>query len=141
MGDRFDITAFHDVVLRSGTVTIGGTPTEDFPLVATPARALSCEGKGKGSTTLTWDTDVAGAELRLDAPDGKIVAKGSSGTVETGNWITDGREVFLRRESQAWLGVEDMDPGPLSDVIEYDGEIHTAANLFDALKEGYYGKF
>jgi ribonucleoside-diphosphate reductase alpha chain len=25
--------------------------------------------------------------------------------------------------------------------IEYDGEIHTAANLFDALKEGYYGRF
>ncbi|MCH7835124.1 MAG: adenosylcobalamin-dependent ribonucleoside-diphosphate reductase, partial [Proteobacteria bacterium] len=24
--------------------------------------------------------------------------------------------------------------------IDYDGEIHTAANLFDALKEGYYGK-
>jgi ribonucleoside-diphosphate reductase alpha chain len=27
------------------------------------------------------------------------------------------------------------------DEIEYDGEMHTAANLFDALKEGYYGKF
>jgi ribonucleoside-diphosphate reductase alpha chain len=26
------------------------------------------------------------------------------------------------------------------DEIEYDGEIHSAANLFDALKEGYYGK-
>ncbi len=25
--------------------------------------------------------------------------------------------------------------------IEYDGEVHTAANLFDAIKEGYYGKF
>jgi ribonucleoside-diphosphate reductase alpha chain len=25
--------------------------------------------------------------------------------------------------------------------VEYDGELHTAANLFDALKEGYYGKF
>jgi len=25
--------------------------------------------------------------------------------------------------------------------IEYDGEQHSAANLFDALKEGYYGKF
>ena len=25
--------------------------------------------------------------------------------------------------------------------IDYDGEVHTAANLFDALKEGYYGKF
>src|ERR1700744_2883972 len=24
--------------------------------------------------------------------------------------------------------------------IEYDGETHTAANLFDAIKEGYYGK-
>ncbi|CAA9891351.1 Vitamin B12-dependent ribonucleotide reductase [Candidatus Methylobacter favarea] len=28
-----------------------------------------------------------------------------------------------------------------NDEIEYDGEIHSAANLFDALKEGYYGKF
>jgi ribonucleoside-diphosphate reductase alpha chain len=27
------------------------------------------------------------------------------------------------------------------EVIEYDGETHTAANLYDALKEGYYGKF
>ena len=27
------------------------------------------------------------------------------------------------------------------EAIEYDGEVHTAANLFDALKEGYYGKF
>jgi ribonucleoside-diphosphate reductase alpha chain len=26
------------------------------------------------------------------------------------------------------------------DEIDYDGEIHSAANLFDALKEGYYGK-
>lgn len=28
-----------------------------------------------------------------------------------------------------------------NEMIEYDGETHTAANLFDALKEGYYGKF
>ncbi|WP_424948389.1 adenosylcobalamin-dependent ribonucleoside-diphosphate reductase [Candidatus Spongiihabitans sp.] len=28
-----------------------------------------------------------------------------------------------------------------NEEIEYDGEIHTAANLFDALKEGYYGRF
>lgn len=28
-----------------------------------------------------------------------------------------------------------------NEEIEYDGEIHTAANLYDALKEGYYGKF
>ena len=28
-----------------------------------------------------------------------------------------------------------------NEEIEYDGEKHSAANLFDALKEGYYGKF
>jgi ribonucleoside-diphosphate reductase alpha chain len=28
-----------------------------------------------------------------------------------------------------------------NEEIEYDGEIHTAANLYDALKEGYYGRF
>ncbi len=27
-----------------------------------------------------------------------------------------------------------------NEEIEYDGEVHSAANLFDALKEGYYGK-
>ena len=28
-----------------------------------------------------------------------------------------------------------------NEEIAYDGEMHTAANLYDALKEGYYGKF
>jgi ribonucleoside-diphosphate reductase alpha chain len=27
-----------------------------------------------------------------------------------------------------------------NEEIEYDGELHSAANLFDAMKEGYYGK-
>ncbi len=39
--------------------------------------------------------------------------------------LEDGTEVKARGDEQ----------------IEYDGEMHTAANLFDALKEGYYGKF
>lgn len=26
------------------------------------------------------------------------------------------------------------------ETVEYEGELHTAANLFDAIKEGYYGK-
>jgi ribonucleoside-diphosphate reductase alpha chain len=39
-----------------------------------------------------------------------------------------------------------LDDGTVIEVkgneeIEYDGETHTAANLYDALKEGYYGKF
>jgi ribonucleoside-diphosphate reductase alpha chain len=28
-----------------------------------------------------------------------------------------------------------------NEEVEYDGETHSAANLYDALKEGYYGKF
>lgn len=39
--------------------------------------------------------------------------------------LEDGKEVDLQGDEE----------------IEYDGEVHTAANLFDALKEGYYGKF
>jgi ribonucleoside-diphosphate reductase alpha chain len=39
--------------------------------------------------------------------------------------LEDGTEVTLKGDEQ----------------VEYDGEMHTAANLFDALKEGYYGKF
>jgi ribonucleoside-diphosphate reductase alpha chain len=39
--------------------------------------------------------------------------------------LEDGSEVSVRGDEE----------------IEYDGEKHTAANLYDALKEGYYGKF
>jgi len=39
--------------------------------------------------------------------------------------LEDGSEVTLRGDQE----------------VEYDGELHTAANLFEALKEGYYGKF
>jgi ribonucleoside-diphosphate reductase alpha chain len=39
--------------------------------------------------------------------------------------LEDGSEVAVRGDEE----------------IEYDGETHTAANLFDAMKEGYYGKF
>ncbi len=39
--------------------------------------------------------------------------------------LEDGTEVTVRGDEE----------------VEYDGEMHTAANLFDALKEGYYGKF
>jgi len=39
--------------------------------------------------------------------------------------LDDGTEVTLKGDEE----------------VEYDGEMHTAANLFDALKEGYYGKF
>ncbi len=39
------------------------------------------------------------------------------------------------------LGNGDVVEAKGNEEIEYDGETHTAANLYDALKEGYYGKF
>jgi len=39
--------------------------------------------------------------------------------------LEDGTEVEVKGDEQ----------------LEYDGEMHSAANLYDALKEGYYGKF
>ena len=39
--------------------------------------------------------------------------------------LEDGSEVKVRGDEQ----------------IEYDGEVHSAANLYDAMKEGYYGRF
>ena len=39
--------------------------------------------------------------------------------------LEDGSEVKLRGDEQ----------------VEYDGEVHTAANLYDALKEGYFGRY
>ena len=53
---------------------------------------------------------------------------------------------FLEKDLENTLYTFVLDDGKEIQVagneeIEYDGEIHTAANLFDALKEGYYGKF
>src|SRR5499425_2507767 len=39
--------------------------------------------------------------------------------------LEDGTDVELRGDEE----------------VEYDGELHTAANLYDSLKEGYFGKF
>ncbi len=39
--------------------------------------------------------------------------------------LDDGSEVELKGDEE----------------VEYEGEVHSAANLYDALKEGYYGKF
>ena len=70
--------------------------------------------------------------------------------------ITPGKTT--RKEILKWLGppevlaqkddrvsIPTLEDGQVIEVngneeVEYDGEIHTAANLFDALKEGYYGK-
>jgi hypothetical protein len=71
----------------------GGTPTESFPMVASPAAALVCDGSGNGETTLNWQhTGQVEIQIRTSAsPDGKVFARGgSTGSAPTGKWVKDG---------------------------------------------------
>jgi hypothetical protein len=73
----------------------GGTPTEDFPLVANPTAMPACDANGKGMTEFTWDADST-VQVRLDAADGKLfAASNGSGKQATGKWMTDGKAAFL----------------------------------------------
>jgi hypothetical protein len=81
----------------------GGTPTEDFPLVATPERVQSCNQNARGATTFTWDYDVP-IQIRLAENDRLVAGGGPSGSVSTGNWVRDGM-VFnmVERDSGALI--------------------------------------
>jgi hypothetical protein len=71
----------------------GGTPTENFPLVATPAAALVCDGTGVGETVLNWQyTDNVMIRVRSASnPEGSDFAMGGpEGSVATGKWVSDG---------------------------------------------------
>ena len=100
------------------------------------------------SETLTHKTDVDGVHLNL--PDASAVRQA---------WerIQVGVERYGAPEAFQGVLVKEQDLANTTyrfkledgsvieakggDEIEYDGETHTAANLYDALKEGYYGKF
>jgi len=87
-------------------------PYEDFKNVYTYAH-----GKGlKGCTTFRFNPEAFQG----------VLVKEEDLANTTYRFVLDDGEVIEVK------GNED---------IEYDGEVHTAANLFDALKEGYYGKF
>jgi len=86
---------FPDQINRCETCHTGGTPTEEFPLVADPPRIQSCNRKGKGPVTFTWDSSPVRAALRRNAPDGPTLARGREGELTTGSWIQDGDEFYL----------------------------------------------
>ncbi len=51
-----------------------------------------------GVTTLSWSCDgERELEVRVNAPDGPLVGRtGSSGSISTGEWVTNGMEFFLQ---------------------------------------------
>ncbi len=93
----------------------GGTPTENFPLVASPNPVPVCDGSGAGQTTLMWDFPAT-YEIRLGAPDGKLFAKvGGKGSAPTGKWTKDGQEFFVvdpaTGDTMQQLGVDNTTAG------------------------------
>ena len=73
----------------------GGTPTEDFPMVANPATAPVCDASGLSMTELTWG-DEGSIDVRVDAADGPLFASaGAAGSQATGKWVSDGQKFFL----------------------------------------------
>lgn len=71
----------------------GGTPTENYPMVANPSAALVCDASGRGTTELTWK-HTGNVEIKvfsLSNPEGKLFAKGGmTGSAETDKWVRDG---------------------------------------------------
>ena len=73
----------------------GGTPTKNFPLVASPNPVPVCDFSGAGTTELTWDNPGA-FEIHLNSPTGpKFVAASGAGSKETGKWVKDGTVFYL----------------------------------------------
>jgi OmcA/MtrC family decaheme c-type cytochrome len=71
----------------------GGTPTENFPLVANPPAAIVCDSSGNGETTLTW-RHTGDVEIRVrsswDAQGELFTQGGQTGSESTGKWVSDG---------------------------------------------------
>lgn len=98
----------------------GGTPTENFPLAATPNPVPVCDGSGKGVTTLMWDFPET-YEIRIDSPTGKLFAMTrGAGSADTGKWTSDNMEFFVvdpdSGETIQQLGVDNTAAGCTSNA-------------------------
>jgi OmcA/MtrC family decaheme c-type cytochrome len=92
----------------------GGTPTKNFPVVATPNPVPICDASGRGITTINWASDT-GLDIRMGSKTGTLFARTSGeGSKDTGKWVKEGQEfVVLDRDS--------------GDVIQ---ELHVNATVF-----------
>jgi ribonucleoside-diphosphate reductase alpha chain len=111
-----DIQAASQKWVDSSISKTANVPT-DFPYESFKNIYLYAYEKGlKGCTTFRFNPE---------AFQGVLVKEEDLKNTQYVFTLEDGSEVSVRGD----------------EAIEYDGEVHSAANLFDALKEGYYGKF
>ncbi len=114
--EHVDIQAAAQKWIDSSISKTANVPT-DFPYEKFKNIYLYAYEQGlKGCTTFRFNPEAFQGVL--------VKEKDLKSTVYSFT-LEDGSEVELKGDEE----------------IEYDGEVHTAANLFDALKEGYYGKF
>ena len=110
-----DIQAASQKWIDSSISKTANVPT-DFPYEQFKSIYLYAHEKGlKGCTTFRFNPE---------AFQGVLVKEEDLKNTTYVFTLEDGTEVEVRGDEQ----------------IDYDGEHHSAANLFDALKEGYYGK-
>ena len=111
-----DIQAAAQRWVDSSISKTANVPT-DFPFEKFKDIYLYAHSQGlKGCTTFRYNPEVfQGVLVKSDDLKNTIYAFK----------LEDGSEVKLRGDEQ----------------VEYDGEVHTAANLYDALKEGYFGRY
>jgi len=113
--EHVDIQSAAQVWVDSSISKTANVPT-DFPFEAFKDIYTYAYEKGlKGCTTFRFNPAVF---------QGVLVKKADLENTVYEFTLEDGTVVKARGDEQ----------------IEYDGEIHTAANLFDSLKEGYFGK-
>jgi len=114
--EHVDIQAAAQKWVDSSISKTANVPTE-FPYGEFKDIYLYAHEKGlKGCTTFRFNPE---------AFQGVLVKEQDLKNTQYTFILDDGNEVTVAGDTE----------------IEYDGETHTAANLFDALKEGYYGKF
>jgi ribonucleoside-diphosphate reductase alpha chain len=110
-----DIQAASQKWIDSSISKTANVPT-DFPYEQFKSIYLYAHEKGlKGCTTFRFNPE---------AFQGVLVKEQDLHNTTYVFTLEDGSEIEVRGDEE----------------IEYDGERHSAANLFDALKEGYYGK-
>ena len=66
---------------------------------------------------------------------------GNSPTATMGGWAYYGQTIGVNSATELWRTDGTTVELKGNEEVEYDGELHSAANLYDAMKEGYYGKF
>jgi ribonucleoside-diphosphate reductase alpha chain len=114
--EHVDIQAAAQIWVDSSISKTANVPT-DYPYEAFKDIYTYAHGKGlKGCTTFRFNPEAFQGVLVQD----KDLA------ATTYRFVLESGEVVEVKGNEE---------------IMYDGELHTAANLFDALKEGYYGKF